>query len=106
MGARVNRQVSIAELAAQVSRHTIGNRKEVEASKYAECISCVSYFKSKEVVDWRDEWDSPEKQNRAKRWTAKCPRCAAAAVIGDASGLLDDQTFAVSAHSLLGFCKH
>jgi hypothetical protein len=99
-------QISVLELAAQVRCHSIGNRDEVEASRHAECLSCLAHFNSRDVVDWHDEWDCPKKQNRVKRWSAKCPKCAAAIVIGDASGLLKDQSFAVMAHTLLGLCKH
>jgi formylmethanofuran dehydrogenase subunit E len=103
--ANVRKQKTKAELASEVARHTVGNRSEVEESRFAECLSCISYFRSREVVDWRDEWDSPEKQNRVKRWSAKCPRCGEATVIGDASGLLDDQAYAVTVSSILGMQK-
>jgi Zn finger protein HypA/HybF involved in hydrogenase expression len=73
---------------AEVQQHTTGNRAEIEASKRAECISCLENFAAKEVREWRDEWTSPEKQNRVKRWSAKCPHCGQASVIGDATGLL------------------
>ena len=94
------KQTSEAELVAQVRKHTTGNRAEIEASKYAECVSCLESYPAKQVQSWQDEWTSPDKQNRAKRWSAECPRCGKAAVIGDASGLLS-QHYAVVVHDVL-----
>lgn len=93
------KQMTEAELLAQVQQHTTGNRTEIESSKYAECVSCLASYPAKEV-EWKDEWTSPEKQNRVKRWSAQCPRCGKATVLGDSSGLLS-QHYAVIVHDIL-----
>ena len=87
------KQLTDAEALAQVQRHITGNRAEIEASKFAGCVSCCDRFDTDEVVGWQDEWNSPEKQNRVKRWTAICPRCGQPSVIGSATGLLNDQAY-------------
>jgi hypothetical protein len=87
------KQMTEAEVLAEAFRHSTGNRKEIEESKYAGCLSCCAEFDAKEVVDWRDEWTAPEKQNRVKRWTAKCPRCRKPTVIGSSTGLLDRSAY-------------
>lgn len=87
------KQKTEAEALAEAAQHSTGNRQEIEASKYAGCLSCCATFDAAEVVDWRDEWDAPEKQNRAQRWTAKCPRCGQFTVIGSSTELLDDPAY-------------
>lgn len=94
------RQQTEAELQLEVQRHTIGNRAEIEASKYAGCMSCCAVFDASQVNDWRDEWTSPEKRNRVKRWTGQCPRCGQPAVIGSSSGLLEDQSYLPVMHDV------
>jgi len=84
---------SEAEALAEAARHSTGNRQEIEASKYAGCLSCCTTFDAKEVLDWQDEWTSPEKRNRVKRWTAKCPQCGKPTVIGSSTGLLDNEAY-------------
>ena len=81
------------EVLAAVQRHTIGNRKEIELSKFAGCVSCCARFDAVEIVSWQDEWNLPEKHNRVQRWTALCPRCEQPSVIGSSTGLLDDQAY-------------
>ena len=73
--------------------HAIGNRNEIEVSKYAGCFSCCSVFDRKSVIEWRDEWVSPEMHSRVAKWTAICPRCGETTVIGSVTGLLDDQAY-------------
>ena len=90
------KQISKEQAVADALRHSMGNRKEIEASKVAECFSCCAKFRAKEVSDWKDEWTSPERQNRVARWSAKCPKCMKATVIGDASGLLGSSYYAVT----------
>ena len=46
------------------------------------------YVRAKEIESWQDEWTAPEKQNRVNRWSAKCPHCGEATVIGSSTGLL------------------
>jgi hypothetical protein len=87
------KQKTEAEALAEAERHSTGNRHEIEASKYAGCLSCCSKFDVDEIVDWRDEWTAPEKHNRAKRWTAKCPRCGKPTVVGSSTGLLENQAY-------------
>lgn len=87
------KQKTDAEVIAEARRHTVGNRAELENSKYAGCVSCCAVFDTKHVTDWQDEWTAPEHQNRVKRWSAKCPRCGNVSVIGNATGLLDDQAY-------------
>jgi hypothetical protein len=87
------RQKTEAEMVAEVRRHTTGNRDEIESSKYAGCVACCAVFDSKEVEQWQDEWNAPDKQNRVKRWTAKCPRCGSPSLVGSSTGLLDDQAY-------------
>ena len=87
------RQQTEAEVLAEARRHTSGNRQEVEASKYAGCVSCGAVFDAKDVQDWQDEWTEAERRNRVKRWTAKCPRCGQPSVIGSSTGLLDNQAY-------------
>jgi hypothetical protein len=87
------KQQTEAEVLAEAARHSTGNRAELEASRYAGCLSCCAAFDAKEIVDWQDEWTAPEKQNRVKRWTAKCPRCGKPTIIGSATGLLDNQAY-------------
>ena len=94
------KQKTEAEVLSEVRRHTTGNRAEIEASKYAECVSCLEGYPAKEVQHWKDEWTSPEKQNRVKRWSAKCPHCGEATVIGDSTGLLS-QHYAVVVHHII-----
>jgi hypothetical protein len=89
------RQFSRAELIAEARPHISGNRKEIEQSKWAECASCCAAFDAKSIAEWKDEWVSPETSNRVKRWTAICPKCGEAAVIGSESGLLRDQAYIV-----------
>jgi hypothetical protein len=79
--------LSSDELIEQARRHSVGNRKEVEASRACGCFSCVAMFKSKDVVEWHDEWGLPEQENRIRRWSAVCPDCGKPTVLGDASGL-------------------
>jgi hypothetical protein len=87
------RHMSQAETLAEVMRHTVGNRGEIEASKSAGCVSCCAEFSTKEVQEWQDEWTTPARQNRVKRWTAICPRCGEPTLVGSATGLLEDQAF-------------
>lgn len=87
------KQKTEAEALAEAAHHSTGNRQEIEASKYAGCLSCCATFDTKKIVDWRDEWMTPEKQNRVKRWTAKCPRCGQPTVIGSSTGLLDNSAY-------------
>lgn len=81
------------EVLAEVQRHTIGNRKEIEASKFAGCVLCCARFGTVEIVSWRDEWSLPAKHNRGRRWTALCPRCGKSGVVGSSTGLLNDQAY-------------
>ena len=90
-----------AELKADVRRHITGNKLEVQASRYAGCVSCCACFDSKDVVEWYDQWISPETSNRVKRWTAICPKRAKRTVIGSGTGLLDDQAFLPYAQDIL-----
>ena len=94
------KQKTEAEVLSEVRRHSTGNRAEIEASKHAECVTCLESYPAKEVQTWKDEWDSPEKQNRVKRWSAKCPHCGQATVIGDSTGLLS-QHYAVVVRDLI-----
>jgi hypothetical protein len=87
------RQKSDTEVLAEARRHSAGNQGELETSKYAGCFSCCATFDVKDVIAWKDEWNAPEKQNRVKRWTAKCPRCGKPTVVGSSTGLLDDQSY-------------
>ncbi len=87
------KQISEADVLAKFQQHAVGNRQELEASLYAGCASCCAVFDGKDVQDWYDEWDSPEKQNRVKRWTAMCPRCGKPTVVGSSTGLLEDQAY-------------
>jgi hypothetical protein len=90
------KQISKEQAVGDALRHSKGNRKEIEASRLAECFSCCRKFFAKQVSEWKDEWTSPERQNRVPRWTAKCPECGQPTVIGDASGLLGSQYYAVT----------
>jgi hypothetical protein len=87
------RQKSEAEALAEAQGHSTGNRGEIESSKYAGCVSCCATFDVKEIKEWKDEWDAPEKQNRVKRWTAKCPHCGKSSVVGSSTGLLDNEAY-------------
>jgi len=87
------KQQTDAEVLAEVRRHTTGNRKEIETSKFAGCVTCCIRFSTDEIVAWQDEWNAPEKQNRVHRWTAQCPRCGQPTVVGSSTGLLDDQAY-------------
>ena len=89
------KQIPREQGVADALRHSTGNRKEIEASKHAECFSCCAVFSAREVSEWKDEWTSPERQNRVPRWSAICPECGKATVIGDASGLLGKQYYTV-----------
>jgi hypothetical protein len=89
------KQISREQAVADALRHSSGNRKEIEVSRRAECFSCCTAFSTKEVSAWKDEWTSPQQQNRVPRWSAKCPRCGEPTVIGDASGLLGNEAYAV-----------
>ena len=87
------KQQSASEMIAEARSHSTGNRLEIERSKFAKCFSCGGSFKSSAVTDWKDEWTAPEKTNRVKRWSAKCPECGAPTVLGDASGLFVAQYY-------------
>ena len=87
------KQQSASDMIAEARSHSIGNRAEIECSRYAKCFSCGGSFKASAVADWKDEWTAPEKTNRVKRWSAICPDCGAATVIGDASGLFNVQYY-------------
>jgi len=87
------KQITEAEAVAEAERHFSGNRKEIEASEYAGCLSCGSLYDVADIADWRDEWTTPVKSNRVKRWTAICPVCGHPTVIGSVSGLLQDQAY-------------
>jgi hypothetical protein len=89
------KQISREQAVADARRHSTGNRKEIEDSKRAECFSCCGAFPAKRVSQWKDEWTSPERQNRVPRWSAICPECGKPTVIGDASGLLGAQHYTV-----------
>ncbi|MCW2380479.1 hypothetical protein [Sphingobium sp. B2D3C] len=95
------KQSADAKLVAEAVAHSVGNRREVEASKYAGCFSCCATFDVSEVREWLDEWTVPEKQNRVRRWTARCPRCSAPTIIGSSSGLLDDQGYLPILHHVI-----
>jgi hypothetical protein len=95
------KQIPKKQAVEDALRHSRGNRKEIEASKFAECFSCCRKFFAKQVADWKDEWTSPERQNRVPRWTAKCPQCGKPTVIGDASGLLGSQYYAVTINQFM-----
>ena len=99
------KQRTEAEVLAEVRRHTTGNRAEIEASKYAECVSCLESYPAKDVQAWKDEWASPEKQNRVKRWSATCPHCGKASVIGHSTGLLS-QHYAVVVRDIIARQKN
>ena len=87
------RQRTDTEIVAEVKQHTIGNRQAIETSRIAGCVSCCARYDAEEVTVWKDEWNAPEKQNRVRRWTAKCPRCGQPTMIGSSTGLLDDQAY-------------
>ena len=95
------KQQSVTEMIAEARAHSTGNRKEIEASKWGECFSCCGGFRAKEVTRWKDEWTSPERQNRVPRWSAVCPECGMPTVIGDASGLLGSQHYTVVLKSFI-----
>lgn len=57
-------------------RHTIHNRREVEASRFCCCISCRRRFKPSEIDAYADGGD-----------TAVCPYCDCDAVLGEACGI-------------------
>ena len=87
------KQQSAEQAVSQARSHFRGNKRELEESKRAGCATCCAEFDAKEVTEWHDEWVSPERQNRVKRWTAKCPCCKAPTVIPSASGLLRDEAY-------------
>jgi len=89
------KQIPKDQAIADALRHSTGNRKEIEASKRAECYSCCSAFAAKDISEWKDEWTSSETQNRVQRLSAICPECGKPTVIGDSSGLLENQAYAV-----------
>ena len=89
------KQISKEQAVTDALRHSTGNRKEIEASRDAECFSCCARFDAHDISDWKDEWTSPERQNRVPRWSAKCPECGKPTVIGDASGLLGKPYYTV-----------
>lgn len=95
------KQKTEADLLAEVKHHTIGNRQEIETSQYAECVSCCARFGADEVRKWQDEWTAPERINRVKRWTARCPRCGEPTVIGNSTGLLEDQAYVPIANQII-----
>jgi hypothetical protein len=95
------RQKTETELLVEVQKHAIGNRAEIEASKYAGCFSCCAMFDAKDVYDWQDEWTDPEKRNRVERWAGECPRCGRPGVIGSGSGLLEDQAYLPAVNDII-----
>ena len=96
------KQKAVAETLAEAAAHSTGNRAEIEASKLAGCFSCCATFNADEVKEWSDEWNAPEKQNRVRRWTARCPRCGKTTVIGSSTGLLDNQGYLPALKHLIG----
>lgn len=91
---------TVDELLAEAAQHSAGNREEISASRYAGCTSCCAVFNPGDVAFWRDDWITPEQKDRIRRWTAECPRCGHATVIGSASGLLEDQGYLPIVHEL------
>lgn len=64
--------------------HTSSNRSEIENSKVCYCISCQTFLKPEEVVDYTDNGE-----------TAICPYCYCDAIIADGSGVkLTDELLA------------
>lgn len=57
-------------------KHSIRNRRELEASECCGCFYCLAIFKSEEIERWLNEGDG----------TALCPHCQIDSVIGSASG--------------------
>ena len=49
------KQQTEAEALAEAARHSTGNRQEIEASRYAGCLSCCAAFNAKDIVDWQDD---------------------------------------------------
>lgn len=68
-------------------RHTVGNWRQIHASRQCGCCSCLRRFAPDEIVAWTgidvDDLDNPE---AVARQTAMCPYCGSEAVLGDASG--------------------
>lgn len=60
----------------EAHRHTVQNRKEIEASQFCYCICCQTFFKPSEIVDYTDGGA-----------TAICPYCDCDAVLGEACGI-------------------
>jgi predicted RNA-binding Zn-ribbon protein involved in translation (DUF1610 family) len=82
-------QKTVVDLLAEVRRHTTNNRREIERSEHAECVSCCAMFGADEVISWKEEL------------TGRCPRCGEATVIGSATGLLVDQAYVPIVHHFL-----
>ena len=95
------KQQTEQDVIAEVRRHTVWNRSAIEASGFAGCVSCCTRFPVKEIRDWRDEWTAPEKHNRVKRWSALCPNCGQASVIGSSTGLLADEGYEPIVNAIL-----
>lgn len=76
-----------AELPAAIReahRHSIHNRTEIEASELCGCFYCCSIFRSQEIRDWGETYESD---------TAACPCCGIDSVIGSASEVAITQEF-------------
>ena len=88
--------VEIAKLVA----HSYWNRKEIFQSNLCACFNCLARFEPGDIIYWFDS-DDPDDNDPGGRWTdldrfigftAMCPKCEDAFVLGDACGveLTDD----------------
>ena len=78
-------------LLKEAHRHSIFNRKELEAGLVCSCFYCLGTFGPDKIVSWVHEGAG----------TALCPVCGIDSVIGEKSGLpINDPTFLSDMHEL------
>jgi len=69
----------------EVREHTKHNREEVLSSQTCGCLGCLATFGPTEIEEWTDEVDRDNPEAPVD-WTAICPHCGEAMVLGDRSG--------------------
>ena len=79
---------------AEAVSRTYMNRAEIERSEVCGCYRCAAIFPPSEITLWSDSMDPQDEEPGALRdnnhrfpgYTAICPFCEDASVIGSASG--------------------
>jgi hypothetical protein len=68
-------------------KHSLRNRKEIEASRDCGCFYCLAIFPPSQIEVWIDD-----------EQTAVCPKCPVDSIIGSASGYPITRDFLTRKH--------